>query len=262
MALGAILGVGQALLGAFNTIKGASAAAENQAKLEKLAANSPLRKASPELANYYGEALNRYRENPFTTPYYLETVKQSERAAANALGAMQSRGAALGGVGRINQILADTKNRGIAGAMQNKNAQFSQLGQASQARASEQAELFNVNQQAPYERMLQLQQLKTQAANERYNAGLSTLAQGVGNVTQYYTAKEIYNKDKEGNDGSKSNWFKNLFGGKNTNSISTADLDVTGSPYGKYNENDFIKYGVGNRYGYNSYFGKKYNTRG
>ena len=105
---------------------------------------------------------------------------------------MQTRGAALGSVGRINQILADTKNRGIAGAVQNKNAQFSQYGQAAQARAAEQNRLFNVNQQAPYERMLQLQQLKAQAANDRYSAGMSTIAQGLGNVAQYGIAKEMY----------------------------------------------------------------------
>jgi hypothetical protein len=192
MALGAILGVGQALFGGISAANAAADARREQRILEKRAATSPLQKASPELSDYYQQALNRYKENPFTTPYYLETVKQGDRAAANALGAMQTRGAALGSVGRINQILADTKNRGIAGAVQNKNAQFSQYGQAAQARAAEQNRLFNVNQQAPYERMLQLQQLKAQAANDRYSAGMSTLAQGLGNVAQYGIAKEMY----------------------------------------------------------------------
>ena len=190
--LGAILGVGQALFGGISAASAAADARKEQRRLEKQAAASPLQKASPELAQYYKQAESRYKENPFTTPYYLETVKQGERAAANALGAMQTRGAALGSVGRINQILADTKNRGIAGAVQNKNAQFSQYGQAAQAIGAEQNRLFNVNQQAPYERMLQLQQLKTQAANDRYSAGMSTIAQGLGNLAQYGIAKEMY----------------------------------------------------------------------
>lgn len=194
--LGAILGVGQALFGGISAASAAADARREQRRLEKQAAASPLQKASPELSDYYQQALNRYKENPFTTPYYLETVKQADRAAANALGAMQSRGGALGSVGRINQILSDTKNRGIAGAVQNKNAQFSQFGQAAQAKAAEQNRLFNVNQQAPYERMLQLQQLKTQAANDRYSAGMSTLAQGLGNVAQYGIAKELYGQPK------------------------------------------------------------------
>lgn len=260
--LGALLGLAQGVYGLYSANKASQEASDNQKRLERQAANSPIQKASPELAQYYQQALNRYNENPFQSAGYMEAIKQGNRTGATLLKSAQTRGQAIGNAPRIEQAIQDSKSNAIASAIQNKGVQFSQFGQAAQAKAAEQNRLFNTNQQAPYERMLQLQQLKTQAANERYNAGLSTLAQGVGNVAQYYTAKEIYNKDKEGNDGSKSNWFKNLFGGKNTNSISTADLDVTGSPYGKYNENDFIKYGVGNRYGYNSYFGKKYNTRG
>jgi hypothetical protein len=194
--LGAILGVGQALFGGISAANAAAAARREQAALGRIAAASPLQKESPELAQFYKQAESRYQENPFTTPYYLETVKQGDRAAANALGAMQTRGAALGSVGRINQILADTKNRGIAGAVQNKNAQFSQYGQAAQARAAEQNRLFNVNQQAPYERMLQLQQMKTQAANERTNAYQSMAVQGLSNAGQYLIAKEMYGQPK------------------------------------------------------------------
>jgi hypothetical protein len=225
MALGAILGIGQALFGGISAANAAAAARRQQAALERIAAASPLQKESPELAQFYKQSESRYKENPFTTPYYLETVKQGDRAAANALGAMQTRGAALGSVAKINQILADTKNRGIAGAVQNKNAQFSQYGQAAQARAAEQNRLFNVNQQAPYERMLQLQQLKSQAANERYSAGMSTLAQGLSSAGQYYTAKEMYGNNNGEKGGSKgSNWLKSLFG-NNKNKYSIAKTD-------------------------------------
>lgn len=192
LPLGAILGVGQALFGGIGAANAAADARREQRILEKRAATSPLQKESPELAQFYKQAESRYQENPFTTQYYTESVKQADRAAANALGAMQTRGAALGSVGRINQVSADARNRAIAGAVQNKNAQFSQYGQAAQARAAEQNRLFNVNQQAPYERMLQLQQLKAQAANDRYSAGMSTIAQGLGNLAQYGIAKEMY----------------------------------------------------------------------
>jgi len=192
LPLGAILGIGQAIFGGISAANADAEAKRAQARLERQAANSPLQKASPELSQYYKQAQSRYQENPFTTPYYLETVKQADRAAANALGAMQTRGAAIGAIGKINQGLMDAKNRGIAGAVQNKNAQFGQYGQAAQGIAAEQNRLFNVNQQAPYERMLQLQQLKTQAANDRYNANMGTLAQGIGNASQYFLAKEMY----------------------------------------------------------------------
>jgi hypothetical protein len=199
--LGTALAVGQGLYGLYNAIKSGQEAKDYQAKMEKMARSSPIRKANPELANYYGEALNRYRENPFNTPYYTESIKQANRAAANAIGAMQSRGSAIGTTGRINQGLMDASNRGIMGAIQNKNAQFSQLGSATQMKKAEEDQMFDINQMTPYNRMLQLQQLKTQAANDRLNAGLGMGAQGFSNLTQLDIAKRMYSdgqKDKTG----------------------------------------------------------------
>ena len=201
MALGAILAGGQALLGAYNASQARKQANEYQAKMEQMAKSSPLQTQSPELANYYQQALNRYNENPFTTPYYLESIKQANRGAANAIGAMQSRGAAIGTIGRINQGLIDNSNRAIGSAVQNKNQQFSQLGSATQMKKSERDQMFDINQMTPYNRMLQLQQLKTQAANDRTNAALSMAAQGGSNLAQLDIAKRMYSdgqKDKTG----------------------------------------------------------------
>jgi hypothetical protein len=226
MPIGAALAVGQGLYGLYNAIKSGQEAKDYQAKMERMARSSPVRQANPELANYYGEALNRYRENPFTTPYYTESIKQANRAAANAIGAMQSRGAAIGSIGRINQGLMDASNRGVMGAIQNKNTQFSQLGSATQMKKAEEDQMFDINQMTPYNRMLQLQQLKTQAANDRYNAGLSMVAQGVGNLGQLSIAnannanqlaitKQMY-PGSGGNSAATppatGNWFSGLFG--------------------------------------------------
>lgn len=191
--LGAALAVGQALYGAYNAYKAGQEANDYQAKMEKMARQSPLKQESPEIANYYQQALNRYNENAFTSPYYLETMKQANRASANAIGAMQSRGAAIGTIGKINQGLMDASNRGIATSIQNKNAQFSQLGNAAQMRKNERDQMFDINQMTPYNRILQLQQLKTQAANDRYNAGLTTAAQGISNAAQLDIADKMYN---------------------------------------------------------------------
>lgn len=226
--IGTALAVGQGLLGAYNAIKSGNQARENEAKMERMARQSPLLTQSPELANYYQESLNRYNENPFATPYYLESIKQANRGAANAIGAMQSRGAAVGSIGRINQGLMDNSNRAIGNVMQNKNQQFSQLGSATQMRKSERDQMFDINQMTPYNRMLQLQQLKTQAANDRYNAGLSMVAQGVGNLgqlnianvnnaNQLAIAKQMY-PGTGGNSAATppatGNWFSGLFGKK------------------------------------------------
>ena len=248
MPIGAILAGGQALLGAYNAIKSGSEARRNEDKMEKMSRQSPLQTQSPELANYYGEALNRYRENPFSTPYYLESIKQANRGAANAIGAMQSRGAAIGTIGRINQGLMDNSNRAIGSAVQNKNQQFSQLGSATQMKKSERDQMFDINQMTPYNRMLQLQQLKTQAANDRYNAGLSMAAQGVGNLAQLDIAKRMY---PDGVDNSNANkggvsLFSNIFGNKAakyaklSDAASKSNLNTLNNIQDKYQY--FLKY--------------------
>lgn len=191
--LGAALAIGQGLYGIYNAIKSGNEANDYQAQMEKMARNSPLKLESPEVANYYQQALNRYNENAFTSPYYLESMKQANRASANAIGAMQSRGGAVGTIGKINQGLMDNSNRAIGNVIQNKNQQFSQLGNATQMKKSERDQMFDINQMTPYNRMLQLQQLKTQAANDRYNAGLSMVAQGVSNAAQLGIADKMYN---------------------------------------------------------------------
>lgn len=180
-------------------LQSASAAKKRNAaisKLEQLAANSPLQKESKTLNDYYQESLNRYKENPFTTPYYLENLKQSERAATQALGALQTRGAAIGGVSRINRILADAKSKGVAGAMQNKNAQFGQLGAATQMKRAEERELFDINKMTPYNRRLQLQQMEAEGYTSDKAAYDQAVQSGIGNLATAAMYKGMYTPPK------------------------------------------------------------------
>lgn len=180
-------------------LQSASAAKKRNAaisKLEQLAANSPLQKESKTLNDYYKESLNRYKENPFTTPYYLENLKQSERAATQALGALQTRGAAIGGASRINRILADAKNRGVAGAMQNKNAQFGQLGSATQMKRAEERELFDINKMTPYNRRLQLQQMAAEGYASDKSAYDQAVQSGISNLATTAMYKGMYKTPK------------------------------------------------------------------
>jgi hypothetical protein len=253
--LGALLAGGQALYGAYNAYKSGQEASDYQAKLERLARQSPLKQENPELANYYQQALNRYNENPFTTSSYLESVKQANRASANAIGAMQSRGAAIGSIGKIDQGVMDNSNRAIGNAIQNKNQQFSQLGSATQMRKNEADQMFDINQMTPYNRVLQLQQLKAQAANSRYNAGLNMLAQGVGTTAQLNMADKYYNKDNnkvDNNQGGFLSGLKSLFG-KNISTDSNpattlpSSSNYTGTQvpsYFNYGNNQTNSYGL------------------
>lgn len=208
------LSLGQMALGGINSLSARNQANSYESKMEKMARQSPLQTESPELAKYYGESLNRYKQNAFTSPYYLETMKQAERGGANAISQAQTRGAALALIPKINQGILDSKNRGIVGALANKNTEFGQLGSATQMRKAERDQMFDINQMTPYNRVLQLQQLKTQAANDRYNAGLNMLGQSVSNYGQYQIAKEMYGDKDNNNSADKLSWFNKLFGKK------------------------------------------------
>jgi hypothetical protein len=108
--------------------------------------------------------------------------------------------------------------------------------------------MFDINQMTPYNRMLQLQQLKTQAANDRYNAGLSMAAQGVSNLgqlsianannaNQLAIAKQMYpgtGGNSAATPSATGNWFSNLFGKKpNYGALaqagSASNLDTLGN---------------------------------
>ena len=177
--------VGSLGMGAAQMAKGSKARKRAQENLEKQAANSPLYKPSKEVKDYYEEAKRKYTENPFQTPYYLENLKQSQRGAIQSLGALQTRGAAVGGVSRINRMLEDAKNRNVANAMQYKNAEFSNLGQAAQMQNRENQQAFDINKMTPYNRQLQLEQMKAQAAAEQYNAGVQSIGSGLSNLASY-----------------------------------------------------------------------------
>ena len=168
-----------------------------QENLDKQAANSPLYRPSKEINDYYQEAKKKYASSPFSTPYYLETMKQADRSAIQALNALQTRGAAIGGASRINRILADTKNRTIANAMEEKNADLSRLGQAAEMQNRENQQEFDINKMTPYNRQLQLEQMRAQAAGERYNAGMQTLGAGLSNAASYGIAS-TYNDANQG----------------------------------------------------------------
>jgi hypothetical protein len=90
--------------------------------------------------------------------------------------------------------------------------------------------------------------LKTQAANDRYNAGLSMAAQGVGNLAQLDIAKRMY---PDGVDNSNANkggvsLFSNIFGNKAakyaklSDAASKSNLNTLNNIQDKYQY--FLKY--------------------
>lgn len=230
--------VGSAIWGGAKAAKARREQRASEAQLENLAANSPLKKESKAINDYYQEALNRYNESPYQSAAYQQSMQNARRTTASGLGALQDRRSAIGGITKLGGMERAASQGAIAQAEQMKGQRFGQLGQASQMKKSAEDELFDVNVMTPYQRKLQLEQMKGAAAGERYNAGMQMLGQGLSNAAaggmQYM----------ESNPG--QNPFKDLFKGKNQNvGLSNASLssDIIGMPgYQQKNSSALSKY--------------------
>jgi hypothetical protein len=183
VTIGLVLG-GAQVVGGLVQAFGSGKDAEQQ-RLEKLAKNSPIRAQSKATADYYNEALQRFKENPYQSAEYQMAAKEAQRATAAGTKALSGRmggGAKLAGTSRLSLIQNDSMQRALSRAEGRKDQRFAQYGQAAQMKTNEENQLFDINQMTPYNRQLGLQQYKTQAANERYMAGLNMAAQGVGSA--------------------------------------------------------------------------------
>jgi len=181
----------QGLAGLYQSATSGRQDKENE--LNAFAKQSPLAKESKSLNDYYQQALNRYQENPYQSQQYQLGAMNAQRATAQGINALQDRRSAIGGIGRLEAGQNTAMQNLGAQAEAQRNARFGQLGQASQAKTAQDRYLFDVNQMTPYNRQLQLKQLASQAANERYNAGLQMVGGALGNAAQI-GAMSAYNK--------------------------------------------------------------------
>jgi hypothetical protein len=176
----AAITLAQAGLGVLQAATSGSKARERE--LDAYAKQSPLYKGSKSVDDYYQEAMNRYRENPYQSLQYQIGQKNIQRATAQGLGALQDRRSAIGGISRLqaNQMFG-MQNLGAQAEAQ-RNARFGQLGGATQMKTGEDYRKFDINQMTPYNRQLGLKQMKAQAANDRYNAGLQMIGGAASNA--------------------------------------------------------------------------------
>jgi hypothetical protein len=158
-----------------------------QAALERQAANSPLRKESKSLNDYYQQALNRYKESPYQSAAYQQAMQNARRTTASGLSALQDRRSAIGGISRLSGLESGASQRAVAQGEQMQAQRFSELGRATQMKKANEDELFDINEMTPYQRKLQLEQMKGAAAGERYNAGMQMVGQTLGNALSYAT---------------------------------------------------------------------------
>ena len=179
--------VGSAVWGGLKAGKARREQKASEAQLENLAANSPLKKESKALNDYYQEALNRYNESPYQSSAYQQAMQNARRTTASGLSALQDRRSAIGGITKLGGMERGASLGAVAQGEQMKAQRFNQLGQATQMKKRAEDELFDINTMTPYQRRLQLEQMKGAAAGERYNAGMQMVGQGLSNALSYAT---------------------------------------------------------------------------
>jgi len=171
--------LGQVALGAYQSATSGAGAAEKD--FENFAKQNPLAQRSKSLDDYYQQALSRYQENPYQSALYQQAAQNAQRTTAQGISALQDRRSAIGGIGKLSALQNDALQRAGVQAENYKQQQFNQLGQATQAQTAQDRYLFDVNQATPFNRQLGIKQMKSQAANERYNAGLGMMGGALGN---------------------------------------------------------------------------------
>jgi len=179
----ALVGAGTAA-----AVSGAQAIGSNQRRksrereLDEYAKQSPLYQGSKPISEYYQQAMNRYNENPYQSQQYQVGAMNARRATAQGLGALQDRRSAIGGISRLEAGQnAAMQNLGAQAEAQ-RNQRFGQLGNATQMKNADLMQQFDINKMTPYNRMLALKQMKSQAANEEYSRDVNNTFNALGNM--------------------------------------------------------------------------------
>jgi hypothetical protein len=240
--------IGLVAAGAGAAASGISAIGSNRQRkrrereLDEYAKQSPLYEGSKPISEYYQQALNRANENVYQSQQYQMGAMNARRATAQALGALQDRRAAIGGISRLQAGQNYAMQNLAAQAEAQRNARFGQLGSATQMKNADLMQQFDINKMTPYNRQFGLKQLKAQAANQRYAQDVQNTVGALGNLASVGMMA--------GGD----------FGGGGDTGDMTGGF---GTNYGNFNSNtNFSKYGVPSPKGFKSAFGKMYNTGG
>ena len=234
----AALSLGQAALGGIQALTSGRGAAEKD--FENFAKKRPLAKASPTLENYYQKTLSAANENPYQSAQYMISRQEADRRLASGLGALQQRGGAISGISKLDLMRTDAQNQAIRNAENLRGQNLNRLGQATQMKVGQDKYLYDVNQATPFNTMLGIKQMKSAAANERFNAGLNMIGSAAGN----YAMGSMY-----GGGATLKDKVSPL-----NNPLST---NIPGSPYGKFSSLSSLGKNLGTS-GFKSAFGKIY----
>ena len=180
----ALIGGGVAAAGGLAQILTAGKKKKEKA-LESFAGTAPKWGGSGALDQYYQQSLQQANTGAQQSSLYKQQMNQANRMMGAGVAGLNSRQGGQGDVARLVQTGADLSGKAIAGAEQQKERRFGQLGQVTQAKAAQDYQKFNINQQKPWETKYNLLAAKAAKAAEQQQAGFSNIA---GAATSAITA--------------------------------------------------------------------------
>lgn len=169
-------------IGLAQTIGGFFGAKSAQKKLEQL--QTPTYQPNKAIGDYYNTALSRYNTNPYDTQAYGMAKNNAVMGTASGLNALQGRRSALAGVGKLVGIQDNALQRAAAGAEEQHNRAFGQLGQATGMKAADDRTAFQYNQVMPYENKRQLLGAKASGYNKMLSSGIQNMFGGAANFAK------------------------------------------------------------------------------
>lgn len=184
------LGAVSAGLGLAQGIGGLIGGNKARKQLEKL--QTPTYQPNKAIGDYYSMALSKAMANPYQSQFYTQAQNQANRNQGTAIGALQDRRLALGGIGAIQDQSNQAMQRAGVTAEGLQRQAFGQLGQATNMKAGDDRMAFQYNQVAPYEKQMAILQGKAAGASQMENAGIQNVFGGLSSAAQYSMMKDMY----------------------------------------------------------------------
>jgi hypothetical protein len=226
-----------------------SGAKKAERDFESFAKKRPVAAESKSLNDYYQRSLNEVNQNPYQSAQYLISKQEADRRLASGIGAMQGRGGALNAISKLDLMRTDAQNQAIRNAESYRGQNLNRLGQATQMKTAQDRYLYDVNQATPFNTMLGIKQMKSAAANERLNAGLSM----IGGAASNYAMGSMF-----GNGGVLKDKVSLLNNSSEFNPASTYGTNYI--PFNSYQENTPFNQGLAAYKDYSNRLNNKIST--
>lgn len=167
--------------GIAQSIFGANKAKKYQRQLDNM--QSPTYNPNRGILDFYNQALARYNVNPTESALYKRQSQNIQRNQAAGIMGLNDRRSVLAGLPSLLRASNDAALNTEVAAEQQRDQRFSQLGQATEAKAGEERTAFDVNQMQPFERKFNMLAQRAGAANQLTNTGLSNIFGGIQNLS-------------------------------------------------------------------------------